>query len=145
MKRVKRFLCAALAICTLAGLLKTAASAAVERSSAYLSMYSAFLTADGNGEISVTVDVRGRGYMTEIGAETIYIYESDDNVDFFLVATYEAADYPEMLGSGTFYYETPIVHEGTAGKYYFAVVEVHAGNANGSDTKDYETSSIRAT
>lgn len=145
MKQMKRFLCTVLTICLLASLLTTAAFAVEERSSAYLNIYSAFLTADGNGEISVTVDVSGRGYMTEIGAKTIYIYESDDNARFTLVATYEAADYPEMLGTGTVYYETPIVHEGTVGKYYSAVVEVHAGNASGSDTKDYEVDSIRAT
>lgn len=144
MKRMKKILCAALAICMLTGILTTAASAA-ETSSAYLDGYRAFLTADGNGEISVTVDVSGRGYMTEIGAQTIYIYESTNNANFTRVATYEAEDYEEMLGSGSFYYETPITHQGTAGRYYFAVVDVYAANASGSDTKEYETVSIRAT
>ena len=144
MKRMKKILCAALAVCMLTGILTTAASAA-ETSSAYLNSYSAFLTADGNGKISVTVDVSGRGYMTEIGAQTIYIYESTNNVNFTRVATYEAEDYDEMLGSGSFYYETPITHQGTAGRYYIAIVDVYAANVNGSDTKDYETDPIRAT
>jgi len=144
MKRLKKILCATLAVCMLTGILTTAASAA-ETSSAYLDGYSAFLTADGNGEISVTVDVSGTNYMTEIGAQTIYIYESTNNVNFTRVATYEAEDYEEMLGSGSFYYETPITHEGTAGRYYFAIVDVYAANVRGSDTKRYETDPIRAT
>ena len=144
MKKIKRILCAALAVCMLTGILTTMASA-TERSSAYLDGYRAFLTAKGNGKVSVTVDVSGRGYMTEIGAETIYIYESTDDVDFTLVATYEAEDYPDMLGSGSFYYETPIIHEGTSGRYYYAVVYAYAGNANGGHSRRYETVSIRAT
>ena len=144
MKRIKRLLCAVLTLCMLAGMMTTFAAAS-ERSSAYLSSYRAFLTADGNGKISVTVDVRGTNYMTDIGAETIYIFESTDNVDFTMVATYEAEDYPDMMGSGSLYYETPIVHRGTAGRYYFAVVDVYAARNGGSDSREYETVSIRAT
>ena len=144
MKRIKRLLCAVLTLCMLAGMMTTFASAS-ERSSAYLSSYRAFLTAKGNGRVSVTVDVSGTNYMTDIGAEAIYIYESTDNVDFTLVATYEAEDYPDMLGSGSFYYETPIIHRGTAGRYYSAIVDVYAGNANGGHTRQYHTVSIRAT
>ena len=143
MKQAKRLLCAVLTLCMLASMMTTFAAAS-ERSSAYLNSYRAFLTADGNGKISVTVDVRGTNYMTDIGAETIYIFESTDNVDFTMVATYEAEDYPDMMGSGSLYYETPIVHRGTAGRYYFAVVDVYAGNANGGHTRQYETVSIRA-
>ena len=144
MKKIKRILCAALAVCMLSGILTTMASA-TERSSAYLDGYRAFLTAKGSGRVSVTVDVRGTNYMTDIGAETIYIYESTDDVDFTLVATYEAEDYPDMLGSGSLYYETPIIHEGTSGRYYYAVVYVYAGNSSGGHSRRYETVSIRAT
>ena len=144
MKQTKRLLCAILTLCMLTGMMTTFASAA-ERSSAYLSSYRAFLTAKGSGKVSVTVDVSGTNYMTDIGAETIYIFESTDNVDFTLIATYEEEDYPEMMGSGSFYYETPIIHEGTAGRYYFAVVDVYSGNSSGGHTRQYETVSIRAT
>lgn len=143
MKRIKRLLCAVLTLCMLAGMMTTFASAS-ERSSAYLSSYRAFLTAKGSGKVSVTVDVSGTNYMTDIGAETIYIYESTDNVDFTLAATYEADDYSEMMGSGSFYYETPIIHQGTAGRYYIAVVEVYAARNGGSDSREYTTVSIRA-
>ena len=143
MKKMKRLLCAVLAVCMLTGLLTTMASA-TERSSAYLDGYRAFLTAKGSGKVSVTVDVSGTNYMTDIGAETIYIYESTDNAYFTLVATYEAEDYPDMMGSGSFYYETPIIHEGTSGRYYFAVVDVYAGNSSGGHTRQYETVPIRA-
>ena len=92
----------------------------------------------------VTVDVSGVGRMTQIGATTIYIYESTDNKSFKKVATYNYEDYPEMMGSGTFYCEDPVTYPGTPGYYYKASVYCYAANANGSDEKNYTTSSKRA-
>lgn len=136
---VKQILSGVLAVVMISSLFCTAASAAVQ-SSAYLDGYSASITPKANGDISVTVNVAGVGRMTEIGAKTIYIYESDDGVNFNRVATYESSKYPEMLGSGTNYYKTPITHEGTTGYYYYAVVYVYAGNSSGGDSRRYETS-----
>lgn len=82
--------------------------------------------------------------MTELGAKTIYIYESTDGKNFTRVATYDSSAYPEMLGSGTNYYKTPVTYQGTVGKYYYASVWVYAANANGSDQKNYTTSTKRA-
>lgn len=142
MKRFgKRFLCGIFAICLLSTILCSAASA---RSSAYLDGYSASVTPISGGKMVVSVDVSGVGYMTQIGASTIYIYESKDNKYFTRVATYEYEDYPEMMGSGTNYYEDPVTYSGTPGYYYFASVYCYAANAKGSDEKNYTTSVKRA-
>lgn len=77
--------------------------------------------------------------MTEIGANTIYIYESKDGRNFSCVKTYESSDYPELVGSGTVYYEDAVRYKGTVGYYYYAVVYVYAANANGSDERRCET------
>ena len=143
MKRFgKRLLCALLAVCMVSAL--TYASAA-EQASDYLSSYSATLVAEGDGGIGVIVDVDGTGYMSEIGATEIHVYESTNNRDFDWVASYYSDDYPEMLGSGTYYYDTPIVHDGVAGRYYIATVKFYAADSTGSDDATYTTVSRRAT
>lgn len=142
MKRFgKRVLCGFFAICLLSTLLCSAASA---RSSDYIDDYRAVVTPISGGKMVVTVDVSGVGRMTQIGATTIYIYESTDNKYFTRVATYEYEDYPEMMGSGTFYCEDAVTYPGTPGNYYFASVYCYAANAKGSDEKNYTTSVKRA-
>lgn len=137
----KRILCGLLAVSLLSALLCTVAFA---RSSAYLDSYRATVTAKSGGKMVVTVDVSGVGTMTEIGATTIYIYESVDNKSFTRVATYEHTDHPEMMGSGTHYYEDPVTYHGQVGYYYFASVYCYAANANGSDERNYTTAARRA-
>lgn len=137
----KRILCGFFAVGLLSALLCTTVFA---RSSAYLDSYGATVTAKSGGRMVVTVDVSGVGTMTEIGATTIYIYESEDNKSFTRVATYEHTDYPEMMGSGTHYYEDPVTYSGTPGYYYKASVYCYAANANGSDERNYTTAARRA-
>lgn len=120
MKRLgKRVLSGIFALIMVSSLLCMSATA---RSSAYLDGYRAGLTADPHGAMVITVQVAGVGYMPEIGAKTIYVYESKNGTDFYWVATYESSDYPEMMGSGTVFYEDVITHQGTVGRYYCATV-----------------------
>ena len=134
----KRFLSGIFAVVMISALLCTAASAAVQ-SSAYLDAYSATITAKPGGKMVVSVEVAGVGRMTEIGAKTIYIYESTDGENYTRVATYESSKYSQMMGSGSNYIKDAITHYGTAGYYYYAVVYVYAGNSDGSDTRRIET------
>ena len=125
------------------GLLCTTASAAVQ-SSAYLDGYRVVITPDSNGAMVISVDVTGVGYMPEIGAKTIYVYESTDGQRFHWVATYESSDYPIMMGSGSIYYEDVITHQGTVGRYYYAKANVYAGNSTGGDERYCNTAIKRA-
>lgn len=137
----KRMVCGILTVCMLSAFLCTAVFA---RSSAYLNSYRATVTAKSGGKMVVTVTVTGVGTMTEIGASTIYIYESSDNKSFTKVATYNYEDYPEMMGSGTYYNKDAVTYTGKVGYYYIASVYCYAANSNGSDEKNYTTSSKRA-
>lgn len=137
----KRLLCTVFAICMLSSLFCTFASA---RSSAYLDSYGASVTAKPGKKLIVTVDVSGRGPMTQIGATTIYMYESSDNKTFTRVATYDYEDYPEMMGSGSFYCEDPVTYIGKVGYYYKASVYCYAANSSGSDEKNYTTTAVKA-
>lgn len=144
MKRIgKRFFCGMLVAAMTFSIFCTAASASV-KSSAYLDSYRATIVPESGGLIVVNVSVDGVSPMTEIGAKTIYIYESLDNKSFYRVGTYESSVYPQMMGSGMHYYEDPITYLGTPGRYYCASVWVYAANADGSDEKNYTTASKRA-
>lgn len=144
MKRFgKRFLCGILTACILSSVLCSFASADV-RSSAYISSYAATVTAESGGEMVVTVDISGVGYMSQIGATKIYMYESTDNKSFYRVATYNYEDYPNMMSSGTFYFKDAATYNGTPGYYYYASVYCYAGNSSGGDERNYTTSIVRA-
>lgn len=144
MKQIwKKFFSGVFAVAMIFGLLCTSAAASIQ-SSEYLNGYSATITPEPKGFLVVTVDVSGLGPMTAIGASTIYIYESIDNKTFSRVATYESSVYPQMMGSGTQYYEDAVTYLGKPGRYYYASVWVYAANEKGSDEKNYTTSSVRA-
>lgn len=139
----KKFLSGLFALVMVFTFLSTSASASVY-SSAYLNCYRAGITPEENGAMVITVDVTGVGYMTEIGAKTIYLYESTNGTDFTRVKIYRSSAYPQMMGSGTNFYEDVVTYQGTPGYYYYARVYVYAANENGSDEKVYETAARQA-
>ena len=96
MKKAK-ILSQILLVCIVSTLLCVGASA---RSSNYLDLYGIVLTPQSGGKIVITVDVDGIRSMTQIGATTIFLYESTDGTDFTRIKTYNYEDYPTMMGSG---------------------------------------------
>lgn len=142
MKRMtKQLICGILAVCMMASLIS---ASALIYSSRYISSYRAVVTPQSGGKIAVTVDVSGVGKQAVIGANLIYIYESEDGSYFYKVETYEAEDYPEMLSSGTYYYDTPVTYSGKPGYYYKASVYCFAGDGTNGDERNYTTSAKRA-
>ena len=142
MKRTaKQLLCGLFAILMVSSLLHTSAFV---RSSMYLDGYAAAVTPQSGGKIAVTVDVSGVGKQAVIGSNLIYIYESKDGSYFYKVKTYKAEDYPEMLSSGTYYYDTPVKYSGKPGYYYKASVYCYAGDGTNGDERNYTTSAKRA-
>lgn len=137
----KKLLSAFFAFTMISSILSTSAFA---RSSAYLNGYSAIITPKSNGKLVITVDVTGVGYMPEIGATTIYLYESEDNKHFDYIETFDSSDYPEMMGSGSIFYEDVVTYQGKVGYYYYAKVFVYAGNSTGGDERSYTTAVKRA-
>lgn len=140
----KKLLSFLLALCMISSLSTVIAMAAVQ-SSDYLDSYRATVVAQSGGRIVILVDVAGCGIMDEIGANAIYLYESQDNVNFYRVGTYNHSDYPSMQTSNSYYYyDTPITYNGTPGYYYRASVYVYAGKNGGGDQRNYLTASKRA-
>lgn len=115
------------------------------RASDYLEAYSAYIYPAGWGKVQVWFSVDGTGYMDEIGALEIQLYESKDNETWTWVDTYQHVDYPDMLGYNDFSHYGHVEYNGTIGRYYKAYVCVWAGKNGDGDTRYFWTPAVKAT
>ena len=115
------------------------------RASDYLHMYSAYVYPAGWGNVQVWFSVDGTGYMDEIGALNIKLYESKDNETWTLVETFHFSDYSDMLGYNDFSHMGHVEYNGTIGRYYKAYVCVWAGKDGDGDTRYFWTPAEKAT
>lgn len=64
---------------------------------------------------------------------------------FYCVKIFEADDYPNMMTTNAIsYYKTAVTYQGIVGRYYSACVYCYAEKNGVSDSKPYETVSVRA-
>ena len=127
-------------------LLPMGVSAAVQpRASYYLDSYNAYVYAAGSGKIRVYFNVEGTGYMDEIGALSIKIYESKDNSTWTRVVTRTHDSTSGMLSYNDDYHSGYVSYSGVAGRYYKAYVCVWAGEGGDGDTRYFWTSVKKAT
>lgn len=104
--------------------------------SKYLSVYSAYVYVTSSGEVQVWFDVMGTGFMDEIGALSIVLYESSDNQNWDDVATFLHESTSGMLFEDDYYISSHVSwSEGSTNKYYKAYVCVWAGKSGGGDTR----------
>ena len=115
------------------------------RASHYLSSYSAYIYPAGWGKVQVWFSVDGTGYMDEIGALEIQLYESKDNETWTWVETYQHIDNAGMLGYNDFSHYGHVEYNGTIGRYYKAYVCVWAGKDGDGDTRYFWTPAVKAT
>lgn len=111
----------------------------------YLDSYQAYVHPAGGGYIQVYFDVTGTYYMDEIGALTIYIYESTDNTNWTYVETYKHYSTAGMLAYDDIYHSGHVDYVGVVGRYYKAYVCIWAGKDGDGDTRYFWTSSKKAT
>lgn len=115
------------------------------RASHYLSLYTAYIYPAGWGKVQVWFNVEGTGYMDEIGALNIKLYESKDNETWTLVDTFHFSDYPDMLGYNDYSHMGHVEYNGTIGRYYKAYVCIWAGKDGDGDTRYFWTPAEKAT
>ena len=115
------------------------------RASYYLDAYSAYVYPAGWGKVQVWFDVDGTGYMDEIGALEIQLYESKDNATWSWVETYQFSDYSDMLAYNDFTHMSHVEYNGTIGRYYKAYVCVWAGKDGAGDSRTFWTLPEKAT
>lgn len=121
------------------------AMAAEPRASHYLSSYSAYIYPAGWGKVQVWFDVTGTGYMDELGALEIKLYESKDNETWTWVKTFEYQDYSGMLVYDDFSHMGHVEYNGTIGRYYKAYVCIWGGKDGAGDTRYFWTPAEKAT
>lgn len=126
-----------------------AAESVQPRASLYLDAYSAYVYIADGGEVRVYFDVSGTGYMDELGALSIQIYECDTNSsdinDWTWKKTFKHNTTSGMLSYDDDYHSGYVSYQGTAGKYYKAYVCVWGGKNGDGDTRYFWTSAKKAT
>ena len=101
--------------------------------SAYLTSYTAYICAMGDGNLEIWFEVLGTGTWADIGVLTVSLYESTDGSNFYWVKAFSFTNYPNMLWHDTYICMDHVDYEGVPGRYYKAYVQVWAGPEDGGD------------
>ena len=101
--------------------------------SAYLTSYTAYICAMGDGNLEIWWEVCGTRIWADIGVLLVSVYESTDNSNFYWVDSFSFTDYPNMLWHNDYFCMDHIDYEGVPGRYYKAYVHVWAGPEDGGD------------
>jgi hypothetical protein len=110
------------------------------RASAYLSNYGAYVYLPGDGEVRVYFNVTGTGYVDELGALSIAIYESTDGVNWTWKDTFKHDLNPGMLSYNDYFHSGYVSYNGIVGRYYRAYVCIWGGKDGDGDTRYFWTS-----
>ena len=101
--------------------------------SAYLTSYTAYICAMGDGNLEIWWEVCGTRIWADIGVLLVSVYESTDNSNFYWVDSFSFTDYPNMLWHNDYFCMDHVDYEGVPGRYYKAYVHVWAGPEDGGD------------
>lgn len=101
--------------------------------SAYLTSYTAYICAMGNGDLEIWWEVCGTDYWADIGVLLVSVYESTDNSNFYWVESFSFTDYSNMLWHDDYICIDHVDYEGVPGRYYKAYVHIWAGPEDGGD------------
>ncbi len=113
-------------------------------SSAYLTAYSAYVSPAANGTICVYYSVFGTEILDSIGALTITVSQSIDNVNWSVFKTFSYSSTSDMLDYNTDYYSSSVRCQGVPGRYYTACVHIWGGKDGDGDIRYYYTNTVRA-
>lgn len=108
--------------------------------SSYLNSYNAYVYLPGGDEVRVYFSVTGTGYMDELGALTIELWESSNGSDWDWVETFNHDTTSGMLSYNDNYHSGYVSYDGTAGYYYKAYVGIWGGKNGSGDSRYFWTS-----
>ena len=104
--------------------------------SSYLSSYTAYICAMGNGELQIWFQVDGTRTQEYLGVLSIHLYESTDNENFYWVETFLHEDHDTMLAQNTYAHVNYVpYYEGVPGRYYKALVGIWGGPDDCGDSR----------
>ena len=101
----------------------------------YLTSYSAYVYVTDSGEVQVWFDVMGTGWMDEIGALSIMLYESSDGVNWTWIETFLHEECDTMLFCDDWYISSHVSCQGSTNRQYKAYVCVWAGKNGDGDSR----------
>ena len=113
--------------------------------SIYLDSYQGYVYPAGSGEIQVWFDVTGVDYMDELGALSIWLYESTDNTTWTQVEYFHYLDNPGMLKYNAISNMNHVTYQGIVGRYYRARICIWGGKDGEGDSRYLWTSPKKAT
>ena len=141
MKRFIRIVCLLLVFTTLATI-PAYAQENSSRASSYLSSYRAYCTKTSSTTVVVSFQVVGTGGMDEIGAKTIKVQYSSDQVNWTTAKTFRSSSYSSMIDYNTGMHGAELSCTVPSGKYYRAVVTFYAAKDGGFGEREYTTGII---
>ena len=119
----------------------TASAASTEtiapRASDYLISYTSYICDMGGGELQIWFRVTGAIDCADIGALSIQLFESTDQVNWTRVATFEHYNEETMLGHDTGHHMSYVTYQGRLCKYYRAYVCIWGGDADNNGDARY--------
>ena len=117
-----------------------APDAVMPMASDYLMGYTSYICAMGDGELQIWFSVTGNGDQEYLGALSIWLYESTDNVNWEWVESFMHTDYGHMLARNEWHHMTYVnYHDAVPGRYYKAYVGIWGGPADTGDSRYFWT------
>lgn len=139
MKQIKRCVSILLAcMCLL-----TSTAFATEKASEQISSYSMYVAPMGNGQLGMDFSITAPGFMEEIGAESITVYEITPS-GHKLRAEYTKDD-PGMIRTDEWVQANTIYFDGVAGRTYYVTITVFATDYNGGSDSRSKSFTVTAT
>ena len=114
------------------------------RASDYLLSYNAYIYPAANGKIQAWFTVTGYDFLDSLGALTIQIYQSLDNVNWTWYKSFAHENNPQMLSYNDNYHSGYVECQGVPGRYYKAYVCIWGGSDGDGDTRYFYTSAKKA-
>ena len=101
------------------------------RSSEQIQDIESTVTSSSGGKISINFEITGTDTMDELGADSIYIYESTSS-GWDLVKSFDRND-SNMTSKNTVYHAGTKTYYGTTGEEYLITISYFAEDSSGSD------------
>lgn len=141
MKRFIRLVCLLLVFTSLAAIPAYAQENSA-RASAYLNAYGGYCTQTSSTTVVVSYQVIGTSSMDEIGANTVTVQYSSDQVNWTTAHTFYKSSNPGMTINNRAVYATDLYCTVPAGKYYRAKITFYAEKDGGFAERYYTTDII---
>lgn len=114
-----------------------------QRDSKYFSSKQITVLPGSNGQLKISITVKGKSIMTEIGAIQVCVYEKQQDGSYAEVYTYTRYNRTGMILMNRRTAEINITYNGTPGKYYYVTAACFCKNASGSETSWVGSSAVK--